>query len=211
LHGTALFVGISFSRVTQKAQLGAQALHLIEQIEHTDVPPQTDTRKARTRIDPLNNSRKHRLLKMNWRAHNFTPSARAAAASRPQWTLPNGCGYYWRMEPQHTHDSPGSARGAHGGHLHHPRRPVKVSTFPATLRIHAPHAKTVSVAGSFDDGKPHLMRRVIDGYWHITLELKRGRYEYRFLVDGVPTVDPKSFGTVSNPDGNKSSLLEVGY
>jgi len=34
LPGATLFIGISFSRVTQKAQLGAQAPHLIEQIEH---------------------------------------------------------------------------------------------------------------------------------------------------------------------------------
>ena len=55
------------------------------------------------------------------------------------------------------------------------------------------------------------MRRAIDGWWHATLELKRGRYDYRFLVDGVATLDPKSFGTISHPDGSKSSLLEVGY
>jgi hypothetical protein len=55
------------------------------------------------------------------------------------------------------------------------------------------------------------MRRAIDGYWHTALELKRGRYEYRFLVDGVNTLDPKSFGTVPHHDGGKNSLLEVGY
>jgi hypothetical protein len=55
------------------------------------------------------------------------------------------------------------------------------------------------------------MRSTHDGYWHVSLELKRGRYDYRFLVDGVPTLDPKSFGVVSHPDGSKSSLLEVGY
>jgi 1,4-alpha-glucan branching enzyme len=83
--------------------------------------------------------------------------------------------------------------------------------FPVTFRYHAPHAKTVSVVGTFDEGAPHPMRRAIDGYWHTALELKRGRYEYRFLVDGVPTLDPKSFGTVSHHDGGKNSLLEVGY
>jgi hypothetical protein len=57
----------------------------------------------------------------------------------------------------------------------------------------------------------HPMRRAVDGYWHVMIELKRGRYEYHFLVDGEATLDPKSFGTVSHPDGSKSSLLEVGY
>jgi len=97
-------------------------------------------------------------------------------------------------------------------HAKHPdRRDVKSSTFSMTLRYNAPHAKTVSIVGSFDGDRPYPMRRAIDGWWYITLHLKRGRYEYRFLVDGVPALDPKSFGTVSDPDGNKSSLLEVGY
>ncbi len=55
------------------------------------------------------------------------------------------------------------------------------------------------------------MQRAVDGYWHAKLELKRGRHEYRFLVDGVPTLDPRSFGTITHFDGTKSSLLEVGY
>ena len=91
------------------------------------------------------------------------------------------------------------------------RMAVKKSLFPVTFQYHAPNAKAVSVTGSFHHGARHPMRRAMDGYWHTTLELKRGRYDYRFLVDGVPTLDPKSFGTVSHADGSMSSLLEVGY
>jgi 1,4-alpha-glucan branching enzyme len=91
------------------------------------------------------------------------------------------------------------------------RLAVKTTSFPATFRYHAPHATAVSVTGTFHHGMRHPMRRTVDGWWHATLELKRGRYEYRFLVDGVATLDPKSFGTISYPDGTKSSLLEVGY
>ena len=111
------------------------------------------------------------------------------------------------MEPQHSHHAP----GGHSEHLQRLRRPVKVSLLSVTLRLHAPHAKSVAAVGSFDPGKPHAMRSTHDGYWHVSLELKRGRYDYRFLVEGVPTLDPKSFGVVSHPDGSKSSLLEVGY
>jgi hypothetical protein len=55
------------------------------------------------------------------------------------------------------------------------------------------------------------MQHSFDGYWHVTLHLKRRRHQYRFLVAGVSTLDSKSFGTLSHPDGAKSNLLEVGY
>jgi 1,4-alpha-glucan branching enzyme len=115
------------------------------------------------------------------------------------------------MTPDQTSDAHHGSPSGDGPRPHLVRRAVKVSTFPATLRCHAPDAATVSITGSFDNGQSHPMRRAMDGYWHITLHLKRGRYEYRFLVDGVPTLDPKSFGVVSHPDGTRSSLLEVGY
>jgi enterochelin esterase family protein len=88
---------------------------------------------------------------------------------------------------------------------------ARKALFPVTFRYFAPQAKAVSVTGSFHHWLRHPMRRAVDGYWQLTLDLKRGRYEYRFLVDGIATLDPKSFGTISHPDGCKSSLLEVGY
>jgi 1,4-alpha-glucan branching enzyme len=115
------------------------------------------------------------------------------------------------MTSGHEHPLPPHGRANEDRHPNLLRLAVKATTFSVRFRCHAPHAKTVTVVGTFHHGARHPMRRAVDGCWHATLELKRGRYEYRFLVDGVATLDPQSFGMVSHPDGSKSSLLEVGY
>ena len=114
------------------------------------------------------------------------------------------------MTSGHEHTSPHHGRANEDGHPNL-RLAVKATTFTVLFRCQAPNAKTVTVVGTFHHGARHPMRRAVDGCWQARLDLKRGRYEYRFLVDGVATLDPKSFGTISHPDGSKSSLLEVGY
>jgi 1,4-alpha-glucan branching enzyme len=55
-------------------------------------------------------------------------------------------------------------------------------------RIAAPDAKNVSVVGDFNDWNvyAHRMRRLSNGDFAITLELKPGReYEFQYLVDGM--------------------------
>jgi len=96
-------------------------------------------------------------------------------------------------------------------HVYHPRRHHPPTLFPVTFRLHAAHAQRVAVVGNFGNGQPCSMQRTGDGYWHVTVELKRGRYEYRFLVDDAPMLDPKSRGAITAADGQKNSLLEVGF
>jgi hypothetical protein len=55
----------------------------------------------------------------------------------------------------------------------------------------------------------HPMHKDLSG-WHLTLELSRGRYVYCFMVDGVPTLDPTSRGTVRDDHG-AYSIREVGH
>lgn len=70
----------------------------------------------------------------------------------------------------------------------------------------APHAKSVSVAGSFDQwwAKRHAMKKEAGGRWVVFLQLKPGRYEFQFLVDGKWRYDPRlphiadSFGNYNN-------------
>jgi 1,4-alpha-glucan branching enzyme len=57
----------------------------------------------------------------------------------------------------------------------------------------------------------HAMHKAVDGCWHIQLELPRGRYLYRFLVDGHPTLDPASRGSVPDDHGGMFSIREVGH
>lgn len=51
---------------------------------------------------------------------------------------------------------------------------------------HAPEAKTVYLAGSFNGWDPNdtLMARSRSGDWRATLPLSPGRYEYKFVIDG---------------------------
>jgi len=58
-------------------------------------------------------------------------------------------------------------------------------------------AKRVKVYGSFNSwSKGFLLKRNGNGKWAQTVELQRGRYEYKYLVDGkwkydsaMPTID----------------------
>ena len=60
-----------------------------------------------------------------------------------------------------------------------------------TFIMPLPTAKEVKVFGSFNnwDLKNELRLKKKKGGWSITLELEPGRYEYKYLVDGVWQVD----------------------
>lgn len=63
----------------------------------------------------------------------------------------------------------------------------------ATLRIRAPLADEVLLAGSGRFEKQRPLEKGPEGVWAITTEgLPGGIYEYKFVVDGVPTMDPSN-------------------
>ena len=78
---------------------------------------------------------------------------------------------------------------------------------------HAPDAKAVSVAGTFNEWRPEAtpLRRQSDGDWRATLPLPTGRHEFKFIVDGqwccepgceheyrgCPKCVPNEFGTMN--------------
>ena len=87
-------------------------------------------------------------------------------------------------------------------------------TKPTVFRFNAPKAHEVAlVIRSIKGGSQstHTMRQGLDGTWHATVELTRGRYLYRFLVDRVPTLDPASRGTVHDDRHGPCSMREVGH
>ncbi len=87
-------------------------------------------------------------------------------------------------------------------------------TKPISFRCHAPHAHQVAIIVRSVKGGPadtEIMRKAVDGCWHVTLELERGRYLYHFVVDGRPTLDPASRGSMPDDHGNMNSIREVGY
>ena len=80
------------------------------------------------------------------------------------------------------------------------------------LEVFYPGANGVFIAGSFNDWHPSAipLQPQGGGRWAVDLMLKRGRYEYRFIVDGQWMDDPLSPAYVSNPFGGLNGVLAVG-
>ncbi len=80
-----------------------------------------------------------------------------------------------------------------------------------TVRIYAPTAVTVCVAGTFNDWKvgAHPLRLANGGEWRGDLSLMTGRYEYLFVVDGSWLPDPAAGENIPNEFGGLNSVLLV--
>ena len=75
----------------------------------------------------------------------------------------------------------------------------------------APHAKTVSLVGDFNNWNAllHPMKQMPDRAWLLNVELNHGHHRYAFLVDGVLTLDPRGQGIARNDKGERVSLVPV--
>lgn len=72
-------------------------------------------------------------------------------------------------------------------------------------------AQEVTLVGDFNDWNPHShpLKRMPDGAWLATVELKHGHHRYAFMVDGVLTLDPRAQGITRNDQGERVSLVPV--
>ena len=79
------------------------------------------------------------------------------------------------------------------------------------LTVKAPDAREVYVAGEFNNWKLDENSRMerTNGCWSKNLELDRGKYRYRFVIDGHWTEDPSNPLTQLNSYGTLDSLLEI--
>lgn len=75
-----------------------------------------------------------------------------------------------------------------------------------TFKIHAPDARNVDIAGSFNNWELKPMKRGKDGTWKATFRLQPGTYEYKFLVDHRWTEDPAHHDKVSDGHGGFNSV-----
>ncbi len=79
------------------------------------------------------------------------------------------------------------------------------------FKLHAPHAKRVHVAGDFTNwataARP--LKRRADGTWITAVQLKPGRYKYKFLVDDDWLNDPAAAETEDDSFGGVNNLIEV--
>lgn len=91
------------------------------------------------------------------------------------------------------------------------RHAAEPSPGAVTFVLVAPSAQSVAVAGDFNEWQPSrapLEDR--DGVWTLTIELRPGRYEYMFLVDGKQWVtDPAARLRRDDGFGNQNAILEL--
>lgn len=87
----------------------------------------------------------------------------------------------------------------------------KVGKKRVAFAVHAPHAREVAMAGTFNDWDPltRPMKREADGNWKVTFYLAPGKYEYRFIVDGIWTDDPCCTTRCWNQYGGENCIIVV--
>lgn len=78
------------------------------------------------------------------------------------------------------------------------------------FKLLGPKAKKVSLAGNFNnwDVAQFTAKKDVKGNWSVKVDLKPGKYEYKFFVDGTWMNDPQA-STVYNSFGTQNSVVEV--
>ena len=92
-----------------------------------------------------------------------------------------------------------------------PSETLVTSHRPVTFNFNDPGARTVSIAGTFNEWHASATPMVPlgNGVWTKTLELKPGVYEYLFVVDDRWLPDPACAERQPNPFGGENSVLRV--
>ena len=79
------------------------------------------------------------------------------------------------------------------------------------LKLLAPQAKIVSLAGSFNNWNTCslLGKKDRKGNWVVNVSLNPGKYEYKFVVDGSWHSDPACKSCIPNSFGTSNCVLVV--
>ena len=87
----------------------------------------------------------------------------------------------------------------------------EVSIAKVQFIFSAPEAHSVSLRGDFNDWDTFAnpMKKDKKGIWKVTVNLKPGRYEYRFFVDENWENDPSCIACVPNDFGSMNCVIEV--
>jgi len=82
---------------------------------------------------------------------------------------------------------------------------------PMEFKLYAPKAKKVSLVGSFNnwDTKSLSAKKDSKGNWTAKVNLKPGRYEYKFFIDGSWVNDPHCPSLITNSFGSQNCVIEV--
>ncbi|MDD5449247.1 MAG: AAA family ATPase [Candidatus Omnitrophica bacterium] len=78
--------------------------------------------------------------------------------------------------------------------------------------FNSPGAKEVYIVGDFNNWSvlaPYKLNRLENGRWQKNVDLKPGKYRYKFVVDGQWVHDPFNKNTETNPFGGIDSVLTI--
>ena len=81
----------------------------------------------------------------------------------------------------------------------------------ADFKFYAPQAKKVELGGCFNNWKAdkNPLKKEASGNWKTSLKLKAGRYQYRYLVDGVWQNAQEPVECFPNGFGSWNCVIEV--
>jgi 1,4-alpha-glucan branching enzyme len=87
----------------------------------------------------------------------------------------------------------------------------KIKRRRITFSYEAGSAREVALMGDFNHWNPkkNVMKNNGKGTWSRIVMLTPGRYEYKFFVDGVWTLDPQNSQTCSNCFGTRNNVLSI--
>ncbi len=86
---------------------------------------------------------------------------------------------------------------------------ARKSPKPLNFYCNAPKATTVQLTGDFNHWHPFTMQRQVDGCWFAQVQLHHGHHQYKFIVDGQPTLDPRATGIARDEQNDRVSLIAV--
>ena len=96
------------------------------------------------------------------------------------------------------------------------KRPTSISTVnkkrEVAFVLSSREAEEVYLCGDFNQWIPRslpMIRHGEDNWWEKRLVLKPGRYEYKFIVNGVWIHNPDAPENVPNVHGSLNSVVEV--
>ena len=93
-----------------------------------------------------------------------------------------------------------------------PAKAKKPALASVQFTFRAEPGKQVFLSGDFLNWEPEgkaLADKKNEGVYTATVKLAPGRYEYKFVVDGVWCADPECADFVQNDQGTLNSVIEV--
>lgn len=89
-----------------------------------------------------------------------------------------------------------------------PEKPLAASR-KITFKYRNSEASEVKLAGDFNDWDPQTMTKKGKQDWLINMRLAPGKYNYKFIVDGSWTKDPRNAKSQTDNYGSEHSIIEV--